>query len=969
MARPLKLIALFGWLLAASCTSSPSSVGQSQQAIIECNGGSVGLACDTDDNPCTQELCVQVGQDVNCELQTLAADGTPCLSDGNACTADTCQRGLCENTALPVDTLCDDGLFCTTGSTCDAAGICGAGSPSCDDSNACTDDLCDEAGNTCDNVALAPGANCDDQNACTDTSTCNAGGACIGSDPVDCNDGSECTADSCDVALGCLNEILEDSPCSDAFFCTIAEACTIDGNCEGEANCSDSNPCTVDSCDELGDACANVITPNELCDDGNECTESDSCDALGGCSGAPVANGTSCGSAGGCLAGGTCTDGSCVGGVPLPDNTSCDDNSVCTDTDTCTGGACGGYPINCFDGDPCTADGCDEVTGCFNLVIEGCNIGPDAGPVDAGPGDAGPGEDDAGVGLDAGPDGILGGGGCSSGGSRSQHTALFFLLVLAFGLRRRKRRLVSAVAILAIASSSQTAQAQGFDTEIFKPGTSSTSFLSQESPQVLPSWTMNLGVSLNLVSDPLVLRDPDTGDAIMNGVVVSDRRGAYLTAGVGLFGRLEVGIALPMVLSQDGQGNLLENSPDLNSASLGDVRLTAKAALWRKGNMRLAAALAASLPAGNSDELYGEQGVSAAPQLIAGWQRGRASIALNLGAHFRETTVESDLAIGDELTAGAGAQVELLHRRAWLLAEAYTRSALTEATAENSPAEALVGLRATVWGPYQVQAAVGAGLGRGYGAPAFRGLFGVFYRPQAAAKALSPAPVPKAVVAKAPPKPETKPEPQDSDSDGILDPDDGCPTEPEDIDTFEDADGCPDPDNDRDGILDADDACPLLAEIVNGINDEDGCPDEGIITMVEDRVVLGETVLFDKNRARVKRKGRKALRAIITLYLQHPEWGQMSVEGHADTRGPEDFNMNLSRRRADRVRHEMIDLGMPADKITSKGLGETVPLVEGESEEARQTNRRVEFVIRKVRQEVEERLLLPAGPAEAPAAP
>ena len=156
-----------------------------------------------------------------------------------------------------------------------------------------------------------------------------------------------------------------------------------------------------------------------------------------------------------------------------------------------------------------------------------------------------------------------------------------------------------------------------------------------------------------------------------------------------------------MVLSQDGQGNLLENSPDLNSASLGDVRLTAKAALLRKGNMRLAAALSASLPAGNSDELYGEQGLSAAPQLIAGWQRGRASIALNVGAHFREPTVESDLAIGDELTAGAGAQVELLHRRAWLLAEAYTRSALTEATAENSPAEALVGLRATVWGPYQ----------------------------------------------------------------------------------------------------------------------------------------------------------------------------------------------------------------------------------------------------------------------------
>ncbi len=963
MARPFKLIALLGWLF-AGCTSSPSSVGQAQQAIIECNGGSIGLACDTDDDPCTVELCVQVGQDVACELQALAADGTPCSSDGNACTADTCQAGLCENAQLPVGTLCDDGLFCTTGSTCSAAGVCGGGIPNCDDGDACTEDSCDEDANTCDSVPLAPGATCDDLDACTDSSTCNASGTCVGADPVDCSDGSDCTADSCDAILGCINDILVDSPCTDAFFCTIAEACTIDGNCEGEANCSDSNPCTTDGCDELGDTCSNVLTPGEVCDDGNECTETDSCDALGGCSGSPVANGIGCGSAGGCIAGGTCTDGSCIGGAPLPDNALCDDNNACTDEDTCTGGACGGYPVNCSDGDPCTADGCDEASGCFNLVIEGCNVGPDAGPSDAGPGDAGPIDDDGGVGLDAGPDGILGGGGCNTSGGSQGLTALF-LLALVLGLRQRKQGIPYVAVLLISTSFSQIARAQGFDTEIFKPGTSSTSYLSQESASVLPAWTVNLGASLNIVSEPLVLRDPDTGDALMNGVVVSGRRGAYLTAAIGLFDRLEVGVALPMVLSQDGQGDLLQNSPDLNSASLGDVRLTAKAGLFCKGNMRLAASIAATLPAGNSNALYGEEGISAAPQVVAGWQRGPASISLNFGVHLRETMTLDALTIGDELTAGAGAQFEVMDRRAWLLAEAYTRSALTDATAENSPAEALLGLRAALWGPYQVQAAVGAGIGRGYGTPALRGLFGIFYRPQPATKIATV--LPPSPVAKVTPKPAPAPEPKDSDSDGILNPDDGCPTEPEDMDDFEDKDGCPDPDNDRDGILDVDDACPLRAEIVNGINDEDGCPDEGIIAMVEDRVVLSEKVLFDKNRARVKRKGRKALRAIITLYLQHPEWGVMSVEGHADTRGPEDFNMSLSRRRADRVRHEMIDLGMPADKITSKGLGETVPLVEGDSEEAMQTNRRVEFVVRKVHTTVQERIIEPLP--KAPSAP
>jgi outer membrane protein OmpA-like peptidoglycan-associated protein len=65
----------------------------------------------------------------------------------------------------------------------------------------------------------------------------------------------------------------------------------------------------------------------------------------------------------------------------------------------------------------------------------------------------------------------------------------------------------------------------------------------------------------------------------------------------------------------------------------------------------------------------------------------------------------------------------------------------------------------------------------------------------------------------------------DTDHDGIPDVKDACPTEPEDLDGFEDTDGCPDPDNDHDGILDADDRCPNEPETYNGFEDDDGCPD------------------------------------------------------------------------------------------------------------------------------------------------
>jgi outer membrane protein OmpA-like peptidoglycan-associated protein len=192
----------------------------------------------------------------------------------------------------------------------------------------------------------------------------------------------------------------------------------------------------------------------------------------------------------------------------------------------------------------------------------------------------------------------------------------------------------------------------------------------------------------------------------------------------------------------------------------------------------------------------------------------------------------------------------------------------------------------------------------------------------------------------APPAP-----PRDSDGDGIPDADDRCPSAPEDKDGFEDQDGCPDPDNDKDGIPDGADKCPNEAEVVNGIDDLDGCPDQGIIQLVDDRVVLAERLLFPTDRARVSPEGRRALEAVVTLWKQHPEWERMEVEGHADVRGQAAYNMWLSEERAGRVRTVLISLGLPAEKVTAKGFGNTRPRAEGRSDEALQQNRRVELVV------------------------
>ncbi|MCB9677061.1 MAG: OmpA family protein [Alphaproteobacteria bacterium] len=66
---------------------------------------------------------------------------------------------------------------------------------------------------------------------------------------------------------------------------------------------------------------------------------------------------------------------------------------------------------------------------------------------------------------------------------------------------------------------------------------------------------------------------------------------------------------------------------------------------------------------------------------------------------------------------------------------------------------------------------------------------------------------------------------QDRDGDGIVDPKDDCPTEPEDLDGFQDLDGCPEADNDNDTLVDERDGCPNEPEDFDGFEDENGCPD------------------------------------------------------------------------------------------------------------------------------------------------
>ncbi len=187
------------------------------------------------------------------------------------------------------------------------------------------------------------------------------------------------------------------------------------------------------------------------------------------------------------------------------------------------------------------------------------------------------------------------------------------------------------------------------------------------------------------------------------------------------------------------------------------------------------------------------------------------------------------------------------------------------------------------------------------------------------------------------PKPEQEPTPK-------IEPK-TCKEGPEDYDGFEDTDNCLDADNDGDGILDVVDKCPNEPETVNGVNDLDGCPDTGAIELVDERVTIDSELFFEFDRAVVKEGGWDKLKEVKALWESHPEWAALEVVGHADKRGPKDYNQDLSERRAEAVKKVLVALGMAEEKVQTRGDGEPPPSEAGDDAEAYQENRRVDFLV------------------------
>jgi len=109
-------------------------------------------------------------------------------------------------------------------------------------------------------------------------------------------------------------------------------------------------------------------------------------------------------------------------------------------------------------------------------------------------------------------------------------------------------------------------------------------------------------------------------------------------------------------------------------------------------------------------------------------------------------------------------------------------------------------------------------------------------------------------------------------------------------------------------------------------------------------IVNMSDVLFDTAKYSLRPLAREKLAKVAGIVSGHPGLS-LDVEGHTDSVGGDDYNQRLSEQRGSAVRDFLIQQGMAANSVTSRGFGKTQPVASNDTAAGRQQNRRVELVI------------------------
>lgn len=105
---------------------------------------------------------------------------------------------------------------------------------------------------------------------------------------------------------------------------------------------------------------------------------------------------------------------------------------------------------------------------------------------------------------------------------------------------------------------------------------------------------------------------------------------------------------------------------------------------------------------------------------------------------------------------------------------------------------------------------------------------------------------------------------------------------------------------------------------------------------------LSAEQLFDFDKSTLRPEGAAALDTLVEKYRGNARLRTMSLTGHTDSVGSDEYNQGLSERRANSVRDYLVEKGVDGSKISASGRGESSPAATNDTAEGRQQNRRVD---------------------------
>ena len=426
---------------------------------------------------------------------------------------------------------------------------------------------------------------------------------------------------------------------------------------------------------------------------------------------------------------------------------------------------------------------------------------------------------------------------------------------------------------------------------------------------------LGLGLAINPLRVDNYVDDLNQAEKIA-GPAVSSQFITYLNAGVELFNRASVQVSFPLILNQGGSptnnidAGLPQPPVDLRSVAPMDMRIEGRFVVYRSPSrsFKLALSAAAYLPTGNNLSFAGDDGAGASFGFATEYAIKSFYVVLNAAYRLRPYANLNELNVSNEVLYGLGGYVPFRKDTVRLGAElfgAFGAGKKNVGDLDTTPLEWNVNGRMYFTPKRQIWAGLSAGsrLTGGY-APDFRGV-AVF-----------------------------------GGSFGVKDTDPGSGGPRYSFDVAAELDV------DTDGIPDEVDACPKEPGEINSHPDRNGCPKFIRRISGSAEIEILKQVEFTFDSSVILSVSYPILDEVLRLLQVSPEITLVSIEGHTDNQGKDEYNQKLSEDRARSVMNYLVNKGIEKGRLTSAGFGMSKPLLSNDTEAGQQRNRRVEFKIK-----------------------